>query len=809
MLKHYVNTTIRNLMRKKLYTSINVFGLAIGLALCLATVSHISYELSFDGFHEHADDIYRVECDYAYADSQFSSAGVMAPLGASMVAEIPEVEKAAVFRVRQITSIKIGDERLRIINEYEGAGYAHGNKLIFADPSYFEVFTFSLIEGNPVTALHEPFAVLISEGAAEEYFPDQDAVGQVVEINDRYTCKVTGILKTIPQNTQLYTDFIISYATLESIGEDVRSWDSFGGDYAYVVLNSQANPDAVASKIPAIMKKHLAVDDAGKYRFRLKALGDIYFDVYFSGNRGELSPGGEASVIYNILAVAVFILIIAVANFINLSTARSSDRIKEVGMRKVFGAHRKQLIRQYLGESIIITFVSMMISILIFEIFKLQVQDVLPRQMLADVYDNPMFLISTAGLILAVGILAGFYPALYLSRYQPITVLQGKTGIKSSRSLLRKALVVFQFAVAAVFVFMTTIIIRQTNYITSMKLGFDSANILVLDFDGDNATDNCRLMQNEIRNNINVLSSTAVNSPPGRESYHYYGFYANEDRRPEDMIVTRAFFTDFDFIETFGLTIVDGRDFSEEIPTDVGNAVIVNEALAAKLGRANPIGSRLFRGGDRFLEIIGVVKDFHGGPLNFSYRSEIVIIMDPEKSTSLAVKLHADDIAGSVAATRSVWETALPGRQFDYTFLDSEISKAYNESRGQSKMFLAFAVFAIAIACLGILGLVSYTSERRTKEIGIRKVLGASVYNIVKLLSWEFILLIVVANAIALPIGYVIMQEFLKYFPYQVGIGIGTYSFVVGIALFFALLVASFQSVKAGLANPVDALRCE
>jgi len=809
MFKHYLKTAVRMLMRKKLYTAINIFGLAIGLSLCLATISHFSHETGFEDFHQHKDSMYRVECDFARADSQFSSATVMPPLGAALTSAIPEVERSAVFRVRQITSITIDNFRQRVINEYEGAGYAHGNKLIFASPEYFEVFTFPLVQGNPATALSEPFSALISEDAAAEYFPNENPVGQVMEINDRYTCKVTGILKNIPQNTQLYCHFVISYATLEATGAEMQSWDRFDGDYTYLLLRDQADPEAVQSKIPAVAGRYFTPETAGDYHFRLKPLKDIFFGVYGSPNRGELYPAGEISVIYNFLAVAVFILIVAIANFVNLSTAQAADRMKEVGMRKVFGAYRQHLIKQYLGESIVIVFISMLLAVLIFEIFKFNIDDLMPRRMFANIYDNPLFLMSSLGLIVVVGVLAGFYPALYISRFQPITVLQGKSRMKSSRSTLRKGLVVFQFAVAAVFIFMTTIIIRQTNMITSIDPGFVTENMMVLDFDGDDAAEHCRLVQNEITNRIPVAASSAVNSPPGREKYSFYGFYLDEERKREDRVVTKAFMTDYGFLETFGLNLVEGRNFSPGIASDVEHAVIVNESLAETLGGDNPVGSRLYGSGDKFYEVIGVVEDFHGTPLNFGYKSEIVITMRPEQTTSLVLRLPSDNISGSVTAVREAWERVIPGYEFDYSFLDAEIDNSYSESRSQSKMFLAFAIFAIAIACLGVLGLVSYTSEQRTKEIGIRKVLGASLTSIVTLLSREFVWLILIANVLALPVAYLIMQDFLKWFPYQVGIGIGTYAFVIGTVLLFALVTAGLQSAKAGVANPVEALKCE
>jgi len=810
MFKHYLKTAVRSLVRKKLYTSINIFGLAIGLAMCLTVMGHITNELSFDNFHTNKDNIYRAELDYKFEDEGYSSARVMAPLGDALVAEIPEVKNAAVFRVEDIRSIGVGDERFKIVNEYESQGYAHGKKLIFAKPDYLEVFTFPLLKGDARNALTEPFSVLITERAVAEYFPDSNPIGSVIEINDRFECHITGILKDIPQNTQLFCDFIVSYSTLSRIGEETESWTQADNDYAYLLLEDNASPADVEGKIPAVIRNHMPSEDADRYSFRMLHLPDIFFGVYGSGNRGELYPAGEASVIYAIALVALFILLQAIANFINLSTARSADRTKEVGVRKVLGADRRSLMKQFLGESMIIAFVAMILSLLLYEIFKESVQTSMPRQWFADFYDNPLMLLSIVALIVISGVFAGFYPALYLSRFRPIAVLQARMSVKSSRSILRKILVVFQFGVAIVFVFCTLIIIRQTNMLTSTDPGFDYENILLLEFDGDNARKDCALMRNEIRLRNKVVSATVTNSPPGMRSYTNYGFYPNENRLRSEMIVTKMFRADHDFISTFGLQIVDGTGFSDNASaTGTRREMIISESTAKTLKRDNPVGTLVYSGGDKFYEIVGVVKDFHGSALAFNYKSELTIIYDPDECATVAVKLPSDNIAASIASIGETWANALPGYQFDYSFLDQEISANYDESRSQGKMFFGIAAFAILIACLGIFGLVSYTAEQRTREIGIRKVLGATVASIVKLLSKEFVILIVIANALALPIGYMMMTDFLRWHPIRVGMGVGSFALVAFTALFFALATASFQSIKAALANPVDSVRRE
>ena len=809
MFKHYLKTTVRSLLRSKLYTAINILGLGIGLALCLVVVGHIGYEMSFENFHENRDRIYRVEAEYSSEDDLLRSARVMGPLGAALTEEIPEVAGAAVFRVESLNSLKPGEERIRVVDTYRGAGYTHGKHVIFAGPGFFDVFTFRMREGNPRTALLEPFTVLITERAATEYFPNQNPIGESIEINDRFNCRITGILRDIPQNTQLYTDFIVSYASLEAAGADTRSWSESSTDYTYLLLDENAEAAVAESKIPSVIGAYLPPEEAAKYKFNLQPLKDIYFNAYTSGNRGELRPGGEKSLIFTLGFVALFILIQAIANFINLATARSSDRMKEVGVRKVFGAFRSHLIRQYLGESIAIATISMFCALLLYEGFKWVIQGVLPREMLAGFYDNPVLLLCVAGLTLLVGIIAGFYPALYLSRHSPITVLQGKVSIKSTKSVLRRALVVVQFTIAALFIFGTTVIVRQATFLTSIDLGFEKDDMMILDFDGATAAEDCRLMKNEIINQNRVLSVTATSCPPGRETYRNVGFYPNPDRLRVDMIVTKLYNVDFDFIDHFGLNITQGRDFSLETEGVNNRYVIVTESMADKLGGADLVGRKLYSGSDKFFEIVGVVEDFHGSRIDISSATASVLRINPEKYTSLAVKLPSGDKAQSISAIGTTWNNTLPSRQFTYTFLDDEIQTNYSDARGQMTMFLSLASFAILIACMGIFGLVSFTAERRTKEIGIRKVLGASVTSVVKLLSREFLVLILIANAIALPLGYMMMSGMLRGYAVRVTIGVGTFAFVIAIALFFGLATSTFQSVKAGMADPVESLRSE
>lgn len=809
MLKNYLKTAYRILTRHKLYTAINIFGLAIGLALCLIVIGHISYECSFEDSHINKDRIYRINGTYTSVDTVFYRSRVMPPLGQALKEEIPEIEKAAVFRVLGDIDLQIGESSFSS-DGYKQHGFEHDGNVFCANPDFLQVFTVPLVQGDPNTALNEPFSILISEKAVAEYFGDKNPMGQIVKINDDLVCQVTGIMKNLPENTQIYCDFIVSYASLESIGEDTKSWDNFDTDYVYLLLRNDVDPETVRWKIPGILKQYMGDATAKKYTFELQPLKDIYFSYYGSGRYGDLAPHGEISMMYEIGFVAAFILLLAIANFINLSTARSADRMREVGMRKVFGAPRRQLIGQFLGESILITFISVMIGIALYELFKFQVSSsFMPREAFVDFYNSSLMLMLLAGLILVVGIIAGFYPALYLSRFKPITILQQKVGFKSSKSILRKVLVVFQFSIAVMFICCTIILYSQITYMTSIERGFRIDDIIIVDFAGDKASDNCRIAKAELAKDQHIHQATVTNNPPGRQSYAYYGYYRDEGL--QDMVVARAYMADYDFLRTFDIDMKGGHWFSEENAGNNSNAIIINESFADYLGLENPIGYRFYRKDD-FIEVIGVVKDFYGSTYDYSgdKGNNAVIVLKPEECKTLALRLEPNDnIQMSIASLRETWQATFTEIPFTYSFLIDEIEKSYGDFKKNSTMFFVLSLIAIIIACLGIFGLVSYTAEQKTREIGIRKVLGASIPNIVNLLSREFIILVAIANLIAWPLAYMFTQDWLQYFIFRADIGVDKFLLTGFIALLIALLTAGIQAVKAALADPVETLRYE
>ncbi len=797
MFKNYLKSAIRNLAKHKLYTAINIFSLAIGLALCVITISHMAYELSFEDFHQNLDRIYRVRTVQYSEDTERWSARVMAPLGPALVEELPEVEKAAVFR-------RFASARFKIDNMSYTAGHVN-----FANPDFLTVFDFPLKAGNPNAALTEPLSVVISDSIAQAHFAGMSPIGQSITINDRFDCQVTGVFEPMPTNTQLRCDFLVSYASLDPQQDKTESWEHIESDYVFLMLKPDADYLRVETKIPGVLNKYIPSEQAKQYRMNLQPFGDIYFGAYYDGYRGDLYPAGETSMVYLFIAIAAFILIQAIANFINLSTARATYRVKEVGVRKTVGAFRRDLIGQFLGESILISFFALLLSLPLYELAKPWFNHIWQRPALAEIYSNFPVVIALIALILVVGIMAGFYPALYLSRFKPITILHGRVSTKSSRSLLRRGLVTFQFIIAIFFISSTVIINRQLDYVTGVDLGFDRSDLLVMDFDGDRATDNCQRMKNALQGESYVRSITASNCPLGRMEYVAWGMYKDERRRDEDYILVKAFFADREYVSTFGLKLIEGTDLTNEVPGEIRTPILISKSSVEELGWDNPIGSRLYRKGENFYEVVGVLDDFHSSTSALAECEISFVALDDSRSTTLAIKLSSDDYEQALTGMEKIWSTIAPGEIFTYTFLEDEIALAYADYRQDGAFFYILAVLAIAIACTGIFGLVSYTAEQKTKEIGIRKILGASVLDVVRLLAKEFVILIIIANVIAFPVAYMFMRDFLAGFIYQAGFGIGTFAFVGLVALMLAMASAGFKALRAAVANPVDSLRHE
>lgn len=806
MLKDYFRSAFRSLIKHRLFAFINISGLALSLAICLLVIGHLVHELSFEDCHENADRIYRVNGTYTSRDTITYSSQVIPALGPALTAELPEIEAAAVFRLLGNITLETDQERFRTTEEYSRHGFEFDGNVLAANPDFLRVFTIPLIQGDPGAALAAPSSVLISRNAAEVHFPGESPVGREIKLRDDLVCLVTGVMENIPRTTQIHCDFIVSYSTIEPALSGHDTWRNFHQDYVYLLLRRDADPVMTETRIASVAKSHLQAGLAKKYEWELQPLKDIYFSTYNSGRQGDLGPHGESSFILQLGALALFVLLLAVANFINLATARSSQRTKEVGIRKIVGAGRGNLMRQFLGESILITLAAMLLALVFYEMGKLLISPYLPREFLSDFYDNALMPVLLVLLVVVVGVLAGFYPALYLSRFKPIAVLQRKAGMKSSKSLLRKSLILFQFTIAVALVCITIIFYQQIRYISTADLGFTDDNILIVRFGGEKAAERTRLMKTALASQPGIQAMSPINSAPGTPDYTFANLFLDQYETKSRLV--KAYAGDHDFLSVFELQLIAGRDFSADTPADLSGAIIITESLARTLPVDNPLGFEFYRN-NRAYRVIGVVKDFVSTPVVYFMQSGSIITLNAQNHRDLVVRVEPGNLTEMREVIRKKWYALFPNEPFEYSLLSDDIKGAYAGLRTDSGLFFVLALVAIFMAVMGVFGLMGHTADMKTKEIGIRRTLGATVPDILIHLGKELVVLLVIANAIACPLAYMFASSFLQFYAVQVDIGLGTFVLTAVFGLFLALTAAGQQALRAALANPVEALRHE
>jgi putative ABC transport system permease protein len=789
---NYIKSAIRNLSRQKLYTIINVLGLAIGLAACLLIIGYVNNELSFENCHQNRDRIYRIDGLYSLGNTQVSMASIMPAVGPAVKEAYPEIER--MVRIRRLWTVPI---------EFTDDGISEEREGLAAEPELLNIFTLPLKEGNPRTALEAPFSVVISEELAKLHFGDQSALGRTIRARDEFDLQITGVFKKIPANTQLRTDFVISYSTLDKIGMDTQSWTELFQDYTYVLLREGADPAQVEQKIPALLKQNLTEDKADNYLLQLQPLKVIYLHSDLSY---ELPPNGDPVYIYVFGCVAFLILLIACVNFINLSTARISHRLREVGVRKVLGAARSQLVKQFLSESILLTLVAMVFGIALFEIAKPQLEAFVRHQLEINILGDPVLLLAMLFMIIAVGVLSGSYPAFVLARLQPSFILRGEILGTRSRSFLRRTLVAFQFVIAIALLCFTFAVYKQINYALTADLGFDNRNILLIDAEEGVSPEKQNLIKDEILRSGLASSVTVTDCAPGEPRHNLYGL------RPQDKLDEEATFlhgmrVDPDYLSTFGIELLKGRNFSRESSADAGKSILINQTAVEEFGIDEPIGFEFYLG-DKAYRVVGVVKDFHALPFHDQIMP-MALFAATQKRRLIAAKLTPGFTSETIARVEGIWKRIVPELPFQHSFLEDVMSENYGDDRRLGRLFSTFSLLTVFVACLGLFGLSTFSAERRTKEIGIRKTLGASVTNIVRLLSKEIMILVVIAGAIAFPVAYLTTRRWLETFAYRTEITLTTF-LLAGLAVMaIALATVSYQSIKAALANPVDTLRYE
>lgn len=787
--------------KNKVFSAINILGLALGLAACLLIVLYVVDELSYDRFNVNADRIYRVNEDLKLGDNKQQYAVAMAPLAKTLIADYPDVENTVRLLKAEI-NIKKGNEN--IIE----------NDAVFADVSVFDVFTLPLIYGNKKSALIGPNTIVLSKSAAIKYFNKTAVLGQTLTLPGFGDFKITGVINNMPRQSHFYADFLMSMASWA----DSRSTSWLQSNYTtYVLMRKGTDYKKIEANFSQLLRKYsgqelqnavgMSIDDFEKkgsyFRMNMIPLTDIHLH---SNRIGELGVNGTTQYIYIFSAIALFILIIACVNFMNLSTARSANRAREVGVRKVLGSPRKYLVAQFLTESVLITFAATLIAI-ITDTLLLPAFNVLADKNIAInahtlIWLIPALLIS----ILVIGFLAGAYPALFLSAFQPVNVLKGKlaSGFKAGR--LRSFLVVFQFAVSIFLIVGTLVIYTQLKYIQTQDIGYNREQVLVLQNTWE-LRNKAQIFKDEVKQMPGVINATLTGFLPTSHNRNTTLFCKDASKDPKKTIFPQAWRIDDDYIKTLDMKIIKGRDFSKEMPTD-SNALIINQTAARFLGYADPINKTLYRNNEpKAFTIIGVVKDFNFSSLRENI-TPVVMMLD-KNNGCLAIRVQPQNIKPLLSKLEAKYKALAPEGHFNYSFMDADFEAAYRTEQRMGSLFIIFTSLAIIIACLGLFGLAAYAAEQRNKEIGIRKALGASVTNIVTMLSADFIKLVLIAIIIALPLAWYSMHQWLQNFAYRTGIHWWVVTGAGVLALIVAFLTISFQAIKAAVANPVKSLRSE
>ena len=801
MLKNYFKLTLRHLLKYRTYSFINIAGLAVGMACCMLILLYVRDELRYDRFHERAKRIYRLTLSTS-EDGQPTNANTSFAQGLALAAEFPEVEAVVRFR-------KMGWGEKRVFARGDNRFYEE--RFFFADKNAFAVFSFPFLFGDPQTALAEPFSIVITEAMSQKYFGHGNPLGETISL-DPYNdggfadYKITGVLKNLPHYSHIKFDFLASFASQKDLAEmeGRRGW-GLESVFTYVLLKPAISAENVRAQLPAFLEKHVGKEHW--YSLHLQPLTDIRLH---SKLRAELEPNGDIAYIYIFSAIAAFILLIACINFMNLATAQSAQRAREVGMRKVVGAVRAELVKQFLIESICLSLFALALAFILIEAALPLLNGIVDKAIAIEYATNLPFIAIMLGLALFTGVVAGSYPAFFLSSSRPIESLMGKTGGgRKAATVLRKGLVIFQFAISVILVVCTIVVYYQMQYIRSKNLGFDREVIVVAPLN-DQIRNSYQSVKHALLEDSNLLAVTATEQVPAKAGNG--AGYKVEGLEPDGH--TR-FFVDHDFLKTYGIGLAAGRDFDEKISTDAASAFLINEAFVRTTQWKSPAEAlgrsiNMSHGGEDYAgKIVGVVKDFNISSFRETVWPLVINIMPMAKLNFVSFRIAPHDVATTLEHLGSVWSKFAPSYPLDYYFLDDDFARLHQADQQLGRVFQAFAWLAIGIACLGLFGLAAFTAERRIKEIGVRKVLGATVTSVVALLSKDFIKLVVLANLMAWPLAWYAMNQWLQSFAFRIEMEWWIFALAGGVALLIALLTVSTQAIKAALANPVEALRYE
>ncbi|MEM1137443.1 MAG: FtsX-like permease family protein, partial [Bacteroidota bacterium] len=795
MFKNNFKVASRSLLKHKFYSFINIAGLAIGMTCCLLIYLYVNHELSYDAFHTKKAQIHRIVTDIKTPTETLNISVTSAPMAAYMKKDFPEV----------LEMVRLDDADFLLTRN--GQTFQEDNGML-VDASFFEVFSFPIISGDHKTALSDPFSIVLTEDAAKKYFGNEDPLGKVLSLEGGYDLTVTAVMQNVPENSNFTFNVLLPMSLrLEKLSPDAaEQWGNFGYQ-SYVLLTEHTQTASLEAKLPDFMEKY-----AGEFMKRNNMNYSLYLEplttIYLRSKRGSPKSGSLSNVIIFSI-IAGFILLIACFNFMNLSTARATERAKEVGVRKVVGAIRWQLTLQFLCESLVMSILAFSIAIVASEFLLPAFNELSEKEIAISIFQNITHVLIFFIVSIVVGLLAGIYPALVLSKFKSVAVLKGRFSSSQKGIMLRRVLVVAQFVISIVLIAGTTIVYKQLSYMRQQALGFKQDQMMIIDFRRDDGVqEKIETFKRELTNNPNVLTISASSSVPSRRNNGAYTKIENPDGELQASNVD-LFYVDHNFLDQYEMTISAGRKFSHDFLTDT-TGLIVNEATVESYGYQSAeeiIGKRFSQWGVKG-EIIGVVKDYHFQSLQEKIKP-LTIRLEPTNTRYLSLNISTEDIVTTVASVEKEWQRLAPQRPFNYFFLDQSFNEQYKAEMRFGELFIYFACLAIFIACLGLLGLISYTIVQRTKEIGIRKVLGASKLSIIKLLTQDVVKLIIIAFFIALPIAWFSLSKWLENFAYQTDLSGWIFILAGLLVMSITLITISIQALKAALLNPVDSIKNE
>ncbi len=807
MLFNYLKIALRNLYRSRLYSTINILGLAIGLAACLMIFLWVRDELSYDRFHTQAERIYRVERKVDFRDIHGQAPITSGPYGPALVRDYPEVEDYVRIETEELA---IKDHRSIFLRQ----------RMIFSDSSLFQVFDFHLEEGDPGTALTQPKSIVLTREMATRYLGGgtEDALGRTLTVDWNGTVldfQVTGILEEVPSNSQVRFEVAASLSTYPD--EFLTQWFN-NSIYTYVTLKEGADPADLEAKLPGFLTKYMAAqftafvgpeaDITEVFQLKMKPLLDIHL---YPSEQFELESMGSMTSVLIFSAIAVLILVIACINFMSLSTARANKRAREVGMRKTIGALKHQLWGQFLGESVFLSLVALALAVFLIFVFLPAFNSLANKNLHVSVLFTLENVFILLGIAVLTGVMAGLYPAFYLTAFEPVKVLKGSALSGPGKSVFRRAMAVLQFAISITLVIGTMVIFRQMDYLQDKPLGFDKENMVLISTESDTVRQSLDVFRDTLKANPRISSVSGSSDVPGSRAFSDTVFKRDDS---DDVFSLMFISAGYEFIETYGFRLTHGRGFSREFSTDLGGAAVLNTAAVRELGYtlAEVLDRKLLMAVSETefteLSVIGVVDDFHFKSLHRTIEP-LALMVRPDRTRVISVRTLPGDMRETLAFIEEKWREIFPGEEFNYSFLDRKIALLYESEGRMRDIFLIFSVLSIFVACLGLFGLAAFTAEERTKEIGVRKVLGASSANILLLLSREFTKWVIAANLIAWPVAYYAMDRWMQNFAYRTTLGIWPFLLSAVLALAIALLTVSVQSLKAALADPVESLRYE